>query len=702
MNRIYYGDYREDPTAEGPYKGYYIKELSYTINPDKVITEENIETLKVQDMLEFSKNKYYYINNSNYYLETNKYDSGNKYYELEESDIVPVSFYDKDYEPNKFYYKDNGNFKLSATTYAVPGMDYYYTESEIKAKNIIDNSEGIRFFPKNKAYFDKYFSSTPFEELRDVEGSEGTLKRGDGWFYLDKVENLDKPFTYEEDRQYIQYLRYVTNFLVEQSIDVETGETRWVYDLEKGANQTVYTTFEFEPGKYYYYQPNEENEELPGSYILLTSEEEIDLEKIYISFPEDKDQFKLIEEQFYIPNTYYYKEGNDYLFGVEDNRRMDKDYFLINDVSEVQGTFYEPYKYYYVLHGEYVLDTNDKPTPERDYYREGVHYYVKYDPRGILKPYSKLNAALVDNLPDGVEIGPREEIYQWRELEGFSRTLNSIHGMLLELNRIIRFEDKVTRDERTLAGTLNKINDVLTTIGKLTPGQIVVTDNYGRMTTADSNATQEVKSTKTEYDYQSEAFVNTETIIDEKGSWVGFEVTLNEENVTTDIAFGHKYNPVASTKKDTDMNAVGDIFGLVRPVVDNMGHIVAMDNENIKLPNSYKSIITGGTSAVAQNSKDEIKIDTDQWLAAKAENDENGKSLITFTHEYPTKKDDTTSEIDINEGVDTIILETVSVDEKGHIINKNQNTVTLPSGFKFVEAEEGKATAQNGKDTLKV
>jgi hypothetical protein len=66
MNRIYYGDYREDPTAEEPYKGYYIKELSYTINPDKIITKEDIEALKVQNMLEFSKNKYYYINNSNY------------------------------------------------------------------------------------------------------------------------------------------------------------------------------------------------------------------------------------------------------------------------------------------------------------------------------------------------------------------------------------------------------------------------------------------------------------------------------------------------------------------------------------------------------------------------------------------------------------------------------------------------------------
>ena len=708
MNRIYYGDYREDLTAEEPYKGYYIKELSYKINPDKIITKEDIEALKVQDILEFSKNKYYYINNSNYYLETNKYDSGNKYYELEENDIVPVSFYDKDYEPNKFYYKDNGNFKLSATTYAVPGIEYYYTESEIKAKNIIDNSKDIRFFPTNKIYFDKYFSSTPFEELRDVEGSEGTLKRGDGWFYLDEAENLYKPFTYVEDRQYIQYLRYVTNFLVEQSIDVQTGETRWVYDLEKGANQTVYTTFEFEPNKYYYYQPNEENEELPGSYILLTSEEEIDLKKIYISFPEDKDQFKLIEEQFYIPDTYYYKEGNDYLFGVEDKRRMDKYYFLIDSASEVQGTFYEPYKYYYVLHGEYVLDTNDKPTPGREYYREGVHYYVLEDPRGILKPYSKLNAALVSNLPDGVKIGPREEIYKWRELEGFSRTLNSIHGMLLELNRIIRFEDKVTRDERTLAGTLNKINDVLTTIGKLTPGQIVVTDSYGRMTSADSDTTQIVESTEIEYDYTNNNFISTTSMLNENGSWVGFDITLNEEEITTDIAFGHKYNPINPKSLlnldilETDMNEKGDTFGVVKPVIDNMGHIVQVDAEKITLPNSYKSIITGDTSAVAQNSKDEIKIDTDQWLAAKAENDENGKSLMTFTHEYPTKKDDTTSEIDINESVDTIILETVSVDEKGHIINKNQNTVTLPSGFKFVEAEEGKATAQNGKDTLKV
>jgi hypothetical protein len=133
MSRIYYGDYREEKTEE-PYKGYYIKELTYEIEEKEL---EDIQNLVINDMKEFSKDTYYYINDNNYYLETGKYDSGNQYHSIEVSE--PIDFYDKDYEPNKFYYKDNGNFRLAATTYAVPGTEYYYTESEIKAETTIDN-----------------------------------------------------------------------------------------------------------------------------------------------------------------------------------------------------------------------------------------------------------------------------------------------------------------------------------------------------------------------------------------------------------------------------------------------------------------------------------------------------------------------------------------------------------------------------------
>jgi hypothetical protein len=59
---------------------------------------------------------------------------------------------------------------------------------------------------------------------------------------------------------------------------------------------------------------------LPGSYILLKSEKEIDIEKIYLSFPSDNSQFILIDKEFYIPNSYHCKEGNDYIFATEDKK----------------------------------------------------------------------------------------------------------------------------------------------------------------------------------------------------------------------------------------------------------------------------------------------------------------------------------------------------------------------------------------------
>lgn len=698
MHRIYYGDYREEKTEES-YKGYYIKELTYDIEEKPL---EDINNLIIDNMKEFLKNTYYYVNDNNYYLETKKYDSGNKYYAIEVSE--PVEFYEQDYEPNKFYYKDtDGNFKLAATPQANSQINYYYTDAEIKAEEIIDNSNGIRFFPIDKDYFDEYFISDDPEKLEEINGE----KKGSGWFYFDDAADLYKPFTFDITKEYIQVLYYITDYLVEKAINVD-GSEEWVYEFDKGTTKKVkYTTVKFETNKFYYYQPNEENENLPGSYILLKNEKDIDIDKIYMSFPTDTNQFILIEKDFYIPNSYHCKEGNDYIFATEDKKQNEKTYYNILKSELIIDIFYEPYKYYYLdWNNEYSLDTNDIMTPGRTYYKEGVHYYVKYDPRGILKSYSKLNNALIKNLPKDVIIGPRKEKYKWRELEGFSRTLNSIHGMLLELNRIIRFEDKVTRDERTLAGTLNKINDILTTIGKLTPGQIVVTDNYGRMTTAKSSATQEVLSQRMKYDYDLEQFKSTNTVVNANGSWVGFEVTLNEEDVTTDIAFGHTYNPISAKEDKIDMNDEGNVIGIIRPVIDNMGHIMALDTEQITLPNGYKTIITGKDSAVAQNSKDSISIKPNEWIAVKAENDQNGQSIISLDHIYPTEKlviKENVINMNTDQKDNINYIKDIKIDETGHITEKEQDVITLPYGFKKIKAEKGKEIeAKNTQDIFEI
>jgi hypothetical protein len=44
---------------------------------------------------------------------------------------------------------------------------------------------------------------------------------------------------------------------------------------------------------------------------------------------------------------------------------------------------------------------------------------------------------------------------------------------------------------------------------------------------------------------------------------------------------------------------------------------------------------------------------------------------------------------------DTIILETLERDAKGHVIKVNQNTVTLPYGYKTFTGDSGSSSANN-------
>ena len=44
----------------------------------------------------------------------------------------------------------------------------------------------------------------------------------------------------------------------------------------------------------------------------------------------------------------------------------------------------------------------------------------------------------------------RDTVYEWRELTGFSKNLNTIHGLILEINRLLQFHDLETRDRETV------------------------------------------------------------------------------------------------------------------------------------------------------------------------------------------------------------------------------------------------------------
>jgi hypothetical protein len=139
------------------------------------------------------------------------------------------------------------------------------------------------------------------------------------------------------------------------------------------------------------------------------------------------------------------------------------------------------------------------------------------------------------------------------------------------------------------------MNDIINTFGTLIPGELLIVDEYGRIASSGYSASQDVTSQRYVYDYENSAFKleeinNIKAENHKEEGWIGLEI--NADSTNHEVIFSHKYNPIETKHKVTDMNEVGDIFGIIKPVIDNTGHTVTLDTENIKLPNGYKSIET--------------------------------------------------------------------------------------------------------------
>lgn len=251
---------------------------------------------------------------------------------------------------------------------------------------------------------------------------------------------------------------------------------------------------------------------------------------------------------YYIPNKYYYKYGNNnYIFGTEKQmlttlNGKPVEYFILEGHEEADAldiNFYEPGKYYYYsasLKSDIIDNSSTMKLPtdsevgesqipegatEPSAYFLKQNVYVTNDPLGLLDEGALWLGG--ENVPDGLELGKlyqgetkvrdylRNEDgsykldgngnkvlgeieldlnertarqYQWKELTGFSRTLNTIHGLILHLNQFFRFDDTLTRDSTTVQGCINTLNDLINGFGVMTPGQIVIVDSYGRLKSA--------------------------------------------------------------------------------------------------------------------------------------------------------------------------------------------------------------------------
>lgn len=80
-----------------------------------------------------------------------------------------------------------------------------------------------------------------------------------------------------------------------------------------------------------------------------------------------------------------------------------------------------------------------------------------------------------------VHLGIRKEKYKWEKLKDFSRTYNTLNGLILRTNKLLEDGDIYTRDTSTIQGCINRIRDIIAKFEATKPGNLMIVDGYGRV-----------------------------------------------------------------------------------------------------------------------------------------------------------------------------------------------------------------------------
>lgn len=464
-------------------------------------------------------------------------------------------------------------------------------------------------------------------------------------------------------------------------------------------------------------------------------------------------------DKFYAPNLYYYKVGENLdrerkgSYILETNKHLkvnnvdgyslahlkitSADYHKINehDTATNQRIYFYYPNYFYRKDGdEYVLAQEEKMNPNETYYVI-KNFYIDSDSMNIM-PHGQQWNNKIKHIPPSVSLATREVGFTYYELVDFARKLNTIHGMILKMNQVIDSEDTDTRDLQTIQGALNTFNDWISHLGKLDSQDIVIVDNYGRLTSAPANVTQTDEGVNhtpgTKHDVTgiaSDVFPMAENLT-AGGGFKNQWLTVNVDGKPTKpiVSLRHNYQPVRDTTSNSNMNnPKKDTMILYTPIVDPKGHVVGHNDHTVTLPYGFKTITTNGRSGtasgdntgnpstsnvVADNTQDTLGINSgNKWI--RIDTDANADT-ITISHDIHTPTVSAKSQTDLNNpSTDSITIQDTTYDNAGHMTANQNHKYILPYGFKYITtngrvsnnntenlAAQGQIAADNTQDTL--
>lgn len=538
--------------------------------------------------------------------------------------------------------------------------------------------------------------------------------------YTIKGAKVISKFTLEPDDGYIDYYYHPGDSLVNGRSDIENmykRETIKDLTLPQGQERIAHNKYfkiaeqseafvYFNPQEDYYYKDDfgnylkENNEALKGSDDLKDTYYKLE------SFTALADGYNI-----FIPNMYrevQFDENGKPALDVNGNIISTP----IENYNDIQNnTKYQVYEDLYVKPGE-----NGAQADKNGIFTAGTKWNINVT-----------SIPKAEDNTDAITLSRKINTWEARELKDFGNVLNTINGLIVKINQKLADGDMITRDQRTVQGAINTLNDIIAKFSILIPGEFAMVDTYGRVHSGDWDSKQKFGYSNignTDPD-ASQAVPAGDPVADDDERWIKLTTT---SGVATDfkphIKLEHTFNAVADTTTTANKNiatgtglnkGIGDTLSLYTPIVDNTGHVVGKNTETVTLPYGFKTISTNGRNSnnnktalaaqddiIADNTQDTLGINSgNEWIKIETN---PSTDVITISHDV---KNVSSSESSLNlstetSGTTTFDIPTYTFDATNHYSSHDTKTLTMPNSYGKFTGDTGSSEATATHDTFSI
>lgn len=687
------------------YQKDQVNTLAGAINSVHDLMGMIIETPEVADIEEFASiadNEKIYYHNGKYYQKVINYEYNDEEKivgptTLDEDTLNLLSYKEigvlKSFPSNIYYYgTSNSQYKLETNDYATVDREYYKTKNENES---FFTEVSVKIYDKQKYY--RYEDYT--YKNNDIEPKFDTI-----YTQIEVIEELKKP--------YIPNTYYIYNgggSIPSSVTGSELLSNIKLSEEEFNSNYKYYTIDIAEDGDVYFNSielfgitENHYYQNSDGYFVKYSDKDSANVIQNSFKFYTIKEIEGTSTKYFYAPETYYITNDNKTEFYLCKDEYLNDNltYYIKADeqiIDLVKEKYYVSDTYYYKLNNDkYIFDKSQKmEDEERIYYIREKVLHVLTDKYNLMGVGAEWNINVIE-IPDGITITTRKPISAMKELNGFARTLNTIHGLILQINNILLTNDSHTRDPYTVQGSINILNDIIAKFDIIAPDQIMIVDDYGRIHSAPYTTAQEFETNH----YQHGIPINSETIEktiieSTEDRWINMEIDTNVKNPK--ISIKHNFTEVPNTATEStqnEENSSGELE-LFTPIVDNMGHVVGHNIETIEMPHNFKFISIDEDSdekkwIVADNHIAKFNITSDnKWIDLSIDPEEK---TIKIYHIAATNKEEDTDTHNYKSTPllfdGTFEVPIITKDKMGHITEIKNHDVQLPT-FKVVDDNVG-------------